>query len=247
VTGAGSLRVRGAGKRFGGLTALAGVDLDVTHGEVVAVIGPNGAGKSTLLRLVAGLERPTALEELTLDGRDLRRAPAHRRRRAGLATVLQTPAGFTSMTVRQDVATGARFAGGTTGEAMATSTELLDRLGLAAIAERPTTGCTPHERRLVDLARALAGEPTVLLLDEVLAGLHPGEVTATVTVLRDLVDERHLGVVLVEHVLAGVRALADRVVVLHLGRVLATGAPDEVLDDPRVVAAYLGTREDRAC
>jgi branched-chain amino acid transport system ATP-binding protein len=245
------LRIRGIEKRFGGLPAVDRVDLDVAAGQVVAVIGPNGAGKSTLLQLVAGLVPPTAVEELSFDGTDLRGMPAHTVRHAGIATVLQTPRAFASMTVVDNVAMGRLFGSGTGGVgAPAAQLAAGDTLALVGLDHRSAARVgqlTPHERRLLDLARALCGRPRLLLLDEVMAGLHPGELTAFVELIREVRAELDLTIVWVEHVMAAVRALADHAVVLHLGRRLADGTPDEVLRDRRVIEAYLGTRGQQAC
>jgi ABC-type branched-subunit amino acid transport system ATPase component len=210
---------------------------------VQAVIGPNGAGKSTLLQLVAGLLAPTAGRVL-LGGEDLTGLAPHAIRRLGVATVRQTPRPLTSMTVRDDVAVGARFGtrGGRLpdGAALAEADEALALVGLAGHGDRPSAELSLHERRLLELARAVAGRPAVLLLDEVMAGLSPGEVDEAVAVVRRVRGERGVTVVWVEHVLRAVTALADVVAVLVAGRVLAAGPPDEVVRDPRVVEAYVG-------
>jgi branched-chain amino acid transport system ATP-binding protein len=245
------LRIRGIEKRFGGLPAVDGVDLDVAAGQVVAVIGPNGAGKTTLLQLIAGLQPPTSVEELSFDGTDLRGAQPHTVRHAGIATVLQTPRAFASMTVVDNVAMGRLFGSGAgvvaASAARDAATDALTLVGLDHRSTAPVGQLGPHERRLLDLARALCGRPRLLLLDEVMAGLHPGELTAFVDLLRDVRVELGLTIVWVEHVMAAVRALADHVVVLHLGRRLADGPPDAVLRDRRVIEAYLGARGQQAC
>ncbi len=242
------LEVRGVTKHFGGLPAVDGIDLEVAAGEIVAVIGPNGAGKSTLLQLVNGLLPPTSAQRIALDGVDLRDAKPHRIRRTGIATVLQTPRMFPSMNVRDNAALGARFAGPRTGgdprPAAEVAMRVLERLGLADRADAAVAELTLHDKRLLDLARALAGTPRLLLLDEVMAGLNPTEVDRFLTVVRGIRDELGIAIVWVEHIMRAVTDLADRVVVLQAGRVLAEGSATEVLRDRRVIEAYLGRQGD---
>lgn len=237
------LRLRDVTVRFGGLPAVDGASLDVAPGRIVALVGPNGAGKTTLLRVVAGLHHPTSGRVL-LDGGDVTRLAPHALRRRGVATVLQTPRPLAGLTSRQDVALGAMF--GTPGgrrsrsASLAAADDALRLVGLGAQADRDVDRLNLHERRLVDLARALAGRPRLLLLDEVMAGLEPAEVAHAVQVVRAVRDDTGVAVVWVEHVLQAVRSLADEVAVLHLGRLLAHDAPDVALRDPAVVEAYLG-------
>jgi ABC-type branched-subunit amino acid transport system ATPase component len=240
------LAVRGIVKRFGGLPAVDGVGLDVDAGETLAVIGPNGAGKSTLLGMLSGLVRPTRVEVLRLGATDLLGMRPHAVRRVGVATVTQTPRVFRSMSVVDDVAVGAWFGspGAVVGraEARARADHLVERLGLADRRVDPASTLSLHEQRLLALARALAGRPRLLLLDEVMAGLNPTELDAFVQVLQDVRAELDLAVIVVEHVMRAVRALADRVLVLDHGRELAQGYPEDVMRDPAVVEAYLGRR-----
>jgi len=257
------LEVRGVTKRFGGLPAVDGIDLEVAAGEIVAVIGPNGAGKSTLLQLIDGLLTPTSAQRIALDGADLLGAKPHRIRRAGIATVLQTPRMFPSMSVRENAALGARFArpragdghnehatsgGNGTAEGPVSADEaamgVLDRLGLADRADAAVDELTLHDKRLLDLARALAGAPRLVLLDEVMAGLNPTEIDRFVTVIRGIRDDLGVAIVWVEHIMRAVTDLADRVIVLEAGRVLAEGDAAGVLRDRRVIEAYLGQQGD---
>lgn len=237
------LALHGLATHFGGLPAVDGVDLAVERGSITALIGPNGAGKSTLLRTIAGLHTPTR-GRVVLDGVDVTGLPPHEVRRQGIATVLQTPRPLTSMTVRESATLGAMFGtpGGRRDErtASAAGDEALDVVGLAARAHDLVGALTVHERRRLDLARALAGSPRLLLLDEPLAGLHAGELDEAMTVLRGVRDGVGLTIVWVEHVVAAVRSLAEQVVVLDHGELLAEGPPDVVMRDERVAAAYLG-------
>lgn len=257
------LEVRGVTRRFGGLPAVDRIDLEVATAEIVAVIGPNGAGKSTLLQLINGLTTPTSAERIALDGMDLTGWKPHQIRRAGIATVLQTPRMFPTMSVRENAALGARFArprpgGGRNEHATSggsgiaedpTSPDdaamgVLDRLGLADRADATVDRLTLHDKRLLDLARALAGAPRLVLLDEVMAGLNPTEIDRFVTVVRGIRDDLGIAIVWVEHVMRAVTDLSDRVVVLQAGRILAEGSAAGVLRDRQVIEAYLGHQGD---
>ncbi len=237
------LTLRGLTKRFGGLPAVDGIDLDVDTGEIVALIGPNGAGKTTLLSLVAGIVPPTACTTFRFGDRDLVGAAVHEVRHAGIGTVRQAPTRFPSMSVREEVAVGARFGRAETLDhrtALHRADEVLDLVGLREQAAAPVTSLTLHGTRLLGLARALAGRPDLLLLDEPMAGLTPGELEHAIALIRALRDEHGLTVLWVEHVMPAVDLLAERVVVMDVGRVLAEGDPAEVRRDPAVIAAYLG-------
>jgi ABC-type branched-subunit amino acid transport system ATPase component len=240
------LQVRGLVKHFGGLPAVDGVDLDVEERQVFAIIGPNGAGKSTLLKLISGMLEPSSVDVIRVGETDLVGRKPHQVRHAGVAKVLQTPRVFESMTVLENAALGAMF-GRMTGraserEARATAHDYLDMLGLGGRAESDVGQLNLHEKRLLDLVRALCGQPRVLLLDEVMAGLNPSELEDFIGVIRRLRDELGLTVVWVEHVMKAIRALADHVFVLNFGRELAQGPVDEVMRHPKVVEAYLGRR-----
>jgi ABC-type branched-subunit amino acid transport system ATPase component len=237
------LQVRGLGKRFGGLPAVDRVDLDVEHGEVFAIIGPNGAGKSTLLKLISGMMTPST-GSVIFDGVDITGHKPHRIRHAGIAKVLQTPRVFDTMTTLENVALGAMF-GGTDGrrsepEAMAIASEMLDLVALGDKGDLPVGSLNLHEKRTLELARALAGRPRILLLDEVMAGLNPAELTTYIAVVRQVRDDFGVTVVWVEHVMKAITALADRVFVLNFGRKLALGSTSDVMADPDVIEAYLG-------
>lgn len=251
-----ALAARGVGLSFAGLRALDDVQFELPAGGTSAVIGPNGAGKTTLFNCVSGLYRYDG--ELLLHGEDLGPLRPHRRARRGIARTFQTPALLDAESALQNVALGAvahsrvgvwdsflmtprrrRQEQATLDEAY----ELLGRLGMAALSDRPVAGLAHGDRRRVEVARALMGAPRLLLLDEPAAGLGAQE-------SRDLLQEveDHVGregtVLLVEHDVALVMAVARRVVVLESGRVLTVGTPDEVRADRRVVEAYLGAEEE---
>ncbi len=240
------LELSGVSKRFGGLPAVDAVDLRLDPGDITAIIGPNGAGKSTLLHLIAGKLTPSAAGAIRLGDLDLRPLAPHRRRRAGLGTVQQTPRRFASMTVRDEVAVGARFGGARRSrrvEAGRRADEVLELVGLAERAEAPVTSLTLHETRLVGLASALAGRPQLLLMDEPMAGLTSTELDDAVALLRRIRDQEGVTLLWVEHVMPAVDALAERVVAMDVGRIIAEGSPVQVREDPAVLTAYLGTRE----
>jgi branched-chain amino acid transport system permease protein len=230
----------GVEKRFGGVRALAGVSLTIAHGEAVGLVGPNGSGKSTLISILCGAQTPTA-GEVRLDGRRVDRLEPHELSHLGVARTHQIPKPFASMTVRDNVAVACMFGrvSQTLAEARRGAEEHLDVVGLTAQADALPHEINLHQRQLLELARALATRPTLLLLDEVLAGLNPAEVDEAVNVLRRI-REGGATILMVEHVMRAVTDLADRVVVLDQGTKLADGAPDVVMNDPAVARAYLG-------
>ncbi|CAN5769879.1 ABC transporter ATP-binding protein [soil metagenome] len=243
------LQVRGLSKRFGGLPAVDAVDFDVERAEVFAVIGPNGAGKSTLLKMISGMLTPSA-GSVVFDGVDITGRKPHRIRQTGVAKVLQTPRVFATMTIRENAALGAMF-GGTVGRrteraALTIADEILERLALGPKRDLAVNSLNLHERRTLELARALAGRPELLLLDEVMAGLNPSELATYIEVIRGVRDELDVTIVWVEHLMKAIAALADRVFVLNFGQQLAQGPVDDVLADPDVVTAYLGRAGGRS-
>jgi len=232
-------------RQFGGVRALAGVSLAIAPGEIVGLVGPNGSGKSTLVNVIAGVYAPTS-GEVRLDGRRVDRLEPHVLSHLGVARTHQIPKPFASMTVRDNVAVALMFGriSKNLAEARRSAGEYLDVVGLTAHADSLPQEINLHQRQLLELARALATRPALLLLDEVLAGLNPAELDEAVRVLRQI----HGGgatIVMVEHLIRVVTGFATRVVVLDRGAKLADGPPDVVMNDPAVVQAYLG-REHRA-
>ena len=240
------LAVDAVEKRFGGLPAVDGVTFGVDEGEILAVVGPNGAGKSTLLKTIGGLERPSA-GTVTLAGERVDGMAPHRVRQRGIAMVMQTPLTFGSMTVLENVALGAMFGGGgvvAEPEAIRRAQEALAFVDLAGRADQPVASLNLHQQRFLEMAKALAGRPRLLLVDEVMAGLNDGELAASVQIVRTARDTLGITIIWVEHVMKAVMRLAERVIVLNFGRMLAEGEPEAVMRHPEVIDAYLGEGHD---
>jgi ABC-type branched-subunit amino acid transport system ATPase component len=241
------LAVDAVEKRFGGLPAVDGVTFGVDEGEILAVVGPNGAGKSTLLKTIGGLERPSA-GTVTLAGERVDGLAPHQARRRGIATVMQTPLVFGSMTTLENVVLGAMFggAGGVVAEpeAIRRAQEALAFVGLEGRADQPVASLNLHQQRFLEMAKALAGRPRLLLVDEVMAGLNDAELAASVRIVRSARDTLGVTIIWVEHVMQAVMRLAERVIVLNFGRTLAEGEPEAVMRHPDVIDAYLGEGHD---
>ena len=230
-------------KRFGGLPAVDGVTLEVDDGEILAIVGPNGAGKSTLLKSIMGLLSIDG-GSMRFQGADITKMSTHRVRRGGIAMVLQTPRVFPSLTVDENVALGAMFGHGGSrapeSEAFEEADSMLDFVGLGDKGDLGIDQLNLHEQRYVDLARALAGQPQLLLLDEVMAGLNDTETADSIEMVRTVRDRLGVTVIWVEHVMKAVMSLAERIAVLDFGKLLADGDPETVMRDPEVMEAYLG-------
>ena len=232
------LEVRDVSRRFGGLLAVASLDLAIPAGELHGIIGPNGAGKTTLFNLIAGTFPPSTGRVL-LAGRDITTLAPERRCALGLARTFQIPRPFAGLAVLDNVAIGCLGHSRSVAAARAEAAAVLARLGLSGQAATLAGALPVGLRKRLELARALATRPRLLLLDEVLGGLHGSEVDRMIETIRGIAAEG-ITVVMIEHVLPAVMALAERVTVLDQGRVIATGTPAEVTRDPAVIAAYLG-------
>ena len=237
--GSGSLHAAALSRAYAGVRALDDVTITVHRHEVVGLIGPNGAGKSTLVNLLSGFDFPTAGSVL-LDGVDITTWPAQRRVRAGLARTFQHGHAFPALTARENVEVAALGAGASARTARRRADELLDLLGIAAHADADASTLAHGDERLLGVARALATEPTFVLLDEPAAGLNEDEVGAFAGTIRLVRDERRAGLLLIDHNVPLVLGVCDRIHVLDQGVTLAEGTPVEIRNHPAVAEAYLG-------
>jgi branched-chain amino acid transport system ATP-binding protein len=234
-----ALRAADVDRAFEGVRALHGVTLTLRRHEVVGLIGPNGAGKTTLINVITGFDRPTG-GVVELDGRDMTRWTAARRAAAGLARTFQHAHVFPALSVRENVEVAALGTGARAREARRRAGELLAALGLDDRAQRPAGVLAHGDQRKLGVARALATRPRFVLLDEPAAGLADAELPALAAVVRSVRDDHGAGVLLVDHNMALVMQVCDRIHVLDHGRSLAEGSPKEVGANPDVVRAYLG-------
>jgi len=234
------LAVRDVAKAFKGVQALAGVGLEVRRGEILGLVGPNGSGKSTLINVVSGHYRADA-GSIVFEGRELRDEAPHRIARAGIARTYQIPRPFGHLTVLENVALPPMFGQVVMNRAAAEAEawRWLEFTGLADKAQRLPGELNLHQRKFLELARALASRPKLLFLDEVLSGLTPAEMDEAIRLVR-AIREQGATIVFVEHIMRAVMELTDRVVVLTYGKTIASGAPREVMRDPQVIGAYVG-------
>lgn len=235
------LKVRNVSKRFGGLIALNNVSLDLRRGEILGLIGPNGSGKTTLLNVISGVYEPDAGQVL-FRGRDISHLRPHQRCHLGIARTFQITKPFLGLSVLENVAVGAYF--GSSERSMLTAAReqalaILELMGLSPRKAELASNLTLSERRKLELARAFATQPEVLLLDEVAAGLNPSEVLEMLEVIRHIRDSGGT-VLMIEHVMKAVMGVSEHIAVLHHSEILAEGSPEEIVRDDRVIAAYLG-------
>ncbi len=234
------LRAEGLGRNFGGLAAVQDLTFAVQRGEIFAIIGPNGAGKTTTLNLLSGLLEPSA-GRVYLDGDDVTRLATYQRCHLGLGRAFQVVQPFPEMTVEENLMVGGLFGERGVSAAVAESrvAAALERTGLEPLRDAPVEDLNLLQEKRLEIARALATAPKVLLLDEVMAGLRPAEAREAVELVRSVRDDG-VTIVFIEHVMPVVRDLADRVLVMDYGRELAHGSYAEVTSNPRVIEAYLG-------
>ena len=232
------LQLQGLSIAFGGLRAVQDVSLAVQPGTLTALIGPNGAGKTTLFALMSGFLRPDA-GRVHFDGRDITGQPPHLNARAGMTRTFQIVQPFAAQTVRENIAVGAHVHLAGRAAALAEAERVAERVGLAPQLDKPAADLTVAGRKRLELARALATRPRLLLLDEVLAGLNPQEIAEMIPVVRSIAAGG-ITVLMIEHVMQAVMNLAGHVWVLAQGELIAAGSPKEVTRDERVIEAYLG-------
>jgi branched-chain amino acid transport system ATP-binding protein len=225
-------------KRFSGLLAVSNASLTVADGSITGLIGPNGAGKTTLFSLISGFELPTS-GRIVFGAQDVTREAPHVRARRGIARTFQIAQLFAGVSVRENIAVGAYLRHGHRNDAMEKATAIGHRVGLGPVLDKLASSLTVAEGKRLELARALATEPRLLLLDEVLAGLNPSEIHDVLPVIRSIHDEG-ITILMVEHIMQAVMTLCEHVYVLAQGRIIASGTPSEVCADPIVIEAYLG-------
>jgi ABC-type branched-subunit amino acid transport system ATPase component len=233
------LRASGVSRAFEGVQALRDVTLELSRGEVVGLIGPNGAGKSTLVNVLSGFDRPS-VGRVELAGRDVTRWTPHRRGRHGLARTFQHSHAFRALSVRENVEIAALGVGASGREAHRRADELLGVLRLSGDADRPSGTLAHGDERRLGVARALATDPAFVLLDEPAAGLPEAEVPDFAAVVGSVRDDHGAGVLLIDHNMALVMSVCDRIHVLDQGRTLAEGTPAEIRENLDVASAYLG-------
>jgi branched-chain amino acid transport system ATP-binding protein len=229
-------------QRFGGIQAIDQLSFALNEGEVVALIGPNGAGKTTLVNLLTGVHRPTS-GRIRFRGVDVTSQKPYQAARRGLARTFQIVQPFPRMTVLENVAAGALFGGAqpSVAEAMEVARQQLEFTGLAALADRPASALTLAGRKRLELAKSMAMGPKVLMLDEVNAGLNSSEIDGALRLIRQIA-ERGITILIIEHLMKVVMSLAERVLVLHHGQLIAEGSPAAIVRNSKVVEAYLGQK-----
>lgn len=220
------------------------VDLEIEPRELIGIVGPNGSGKTTLYNLISGIYRPDE-GRVFFEDRDITDMPPYERAHLGIARTFQIPRPFGSATVRENVAVGALFGSlhGKVGveEAIEIADRYIEMVGLGSQRDKPAGSLTPVDKKLMEIARALAMKPKLLLMDEAMAGMHPKDIDKLVAFLRRVRDEEGIAIVaMVEHIMRAVVGLAERVMVMYQGRKLVDAPTEEALRDPRVVDIYLG-------
>jgi len=244
------LKLENVTKKFGGLTAVDRVNLEIQHGELIAIVGPNGSGKTTLFNVISGVYQPED-GRIIFDGKDITRMPAYKRAPIGLGRTFQIPRPFSSASVRENVAIGAMFGtlADTTNvdESLEIADRYIDLVGLTSYRDKAAGTLTPVEKKMMEIARALAMKPKLLLMDEAMAGMNPKDIDNMVDFIKMIKDKEKIAIVsMVEHIMRAVVGLAERVVVMNQGAKLVDAKTDEALTDPRVVEVYLGHSQDES-
>jgi len=242
------LEVQALTKHFGGAVALSDVSFSAAAGEIIGLIGPNGAGKTTLLNVLSGVVKPTS-GRVFFAGRDLSGLKTNAIARLGIARTLQTPRSFPRMTVLENVLVGALFGAPHDAQRVPRSAAaasrhaeaMLDLVGLRSRGDSPMANLNLQERKLVEIARALAMSPALVLIDEAMSGLNPTEIESSMHLIRRVREQTGVTIIWVEHVVKAIMQVVERVIVLNFGEVIATGTPAEIVRNDAVIEAYLGT------
>lgn len=238
------LKLENVTKRFGGLVAVDRVSLEIQPGQFIGIVGPNGSGKTTLFNVISGVFYPEE-GRVYFEDRDITRMPSFKRAPLGIGRTFQIPRPFSSASVRENIAVGAMF--GTVGsrlnvnQSLAMADSTIERVGLQAHRDKAAGTLTPVEKKLMEIARALAMKPKLLLMDEAMAGMHPNDIDQMVAFIKRIAQEEKIAIVaMVEHIMRAVVGMAEKTVVLHQGAKLIDAPTKEALEDPRVVEVYLG-------
>lgn len=238
------LKLENVTKRFGGLTAVNEVSLEIDHGEFIGIVGPNGSGKTTLFNVISGVYFPEE-GSIVFDGLDITTLPPYKRAPLGIGRTFQIPRPFGSATVRENIAVGAMF-GTLSGkvsvdESLQIADQTIERVRLQEHRDKQAGTLTPVEKKLMEIARALAMKPKLLLMDEAMAGMHPNDIDQMVAFIKQIAVEEKIAIVsMVEHIMRAVVGMAEKVIVLHQGSKIVDAPTKEALEDPKVVEVYLG-------